>query len=192
MGAELVARSAARAKGPSATSSRAGRAAPDGEDAGEAARARCDETLFELARRHAPRDGATETIAFPLTVERERARFSSWYELFPRSASTARRARHVRRRGGAPGRDRGHGFQRGVPAPIHPIGREKRKGKNNVPLSEKATWEPWGIGRRRRPHRDPSGAGHAVDFKHLVRGAKLRNMEIAMDIASRSARTSRG
>ncbi|PWS21398.1 alpha-1,4-glucan--maltose-1-phosphate maltosyltransferase, partial [Enterococcus faecium] len=68
-----------------------------------------------------------------LIADRERARFSSWYELFPRSAGTV------------PGQ---HGTFKDVEArlpaiqkmgfdvlyfpPIHPIGRVDRKGKNNV------------------------------------------------------------
>jgi starch synthase (maltosyl-transferring) len=139
-----------------------------------------------LARKHASHDGACETIAFPLTVERERARFSSWYELFPRSASDV------------PGKHgtfadveerldeiAAMGFNVVYLPPIHPIGREKRKGRNNVPLGEPGdVGSPWGIGASEGGHTaiHPDLGTHA-DFKHLVRGAKLRGMEIAMDIA---------
>jgi len=44
-----------------------------------------DESLFAVALANAPRDGLTETEPFGVTVDRERARFSAWYELFPRS-----------------------------------------------------------------------------------------------------------
>ena len=47
-----------------------------------------DESLFAVALGNAPRDGLTETQPFRVTVDRERARFSAWYELFPRSCST--------------------------------------------------------------------------------------------------------
>jgi starch synthase (maltosyl-transferring) len=145
-----------------------------------------NETLFQMARKHAARDGACETIAFPLTVERERARFSSWYELFPRSASDV------------PGKHgtfadveerldeiAAMGFNVVYLPPIHPIGRVKRKGRNNVPLAEPGdVGSPWGIGASEGGHTavHPDLGTHA-DFKHLVRGAKLRGMEIAMDIA---------
>jgi starch synthase (maltosyl-transferring) len=145
-----------------------------------------DEALFAMARKHAAHDGASETIAFPLIVERERARFSSWYELFPRSASDT------------PGKHgtfadveerldeiAAMGFNVVYLPPIHPIGREKRKGRNNVPLGEPGdVGSPWGIGAKEGGHTAiHPDLGTLADFKHLVRGAKLRGMEIAMDIA---------
>ena len=84
----------------------------------------------------------------PLWVDRERARFSSWYELFPRSA------------GFVPGK---HGTLRDVAArlpeiakigfdivylpPIHPIGTAYRKGRNNSVVAEPGdVGSPWAIG----------------------------------------------
>ncbi len=92
-----------------------------------------DEELAAVAIRYPDRSLATTHPAeFPLVVDRERARFSAWYELFPRSC------------GAEPGT---HGTFRDCEArlpyvaemgfdvlylpPIHPIGRERRKGRNN-------------------------------------------------------------
>jgi starch synthase (maltosyl-transferring) len=181
MGAELIAQSAARDQ-----LARLASLLSEEQEPGKLRRLVNDEALFALARKHASHDGACETIAFPLTVERERARFSSWYELFPRSASDV------------PGKHgtfadveerldeiAAMGFNVVYLPPIHPIGREKRKGRNNVPLCEPGdVGSPWGIGAAEGGHTaiHPE-LGTLADFKHLVRGAKLRGMEIAMDIA---------
>ena len=88
MGSELVAQSAARATGYERDQLAAlDSQLSEGVEPVKLRKLIADETVFELARKHASRDGACETIAFPLAVERDRARFSSWYELFPRSAS---------------------------------------------------------------------------------------------------------
>ena len=56
--------------------------------------------LASLMRRHRPRDGASELpVPLPLQVDRVRARFAAWYEMFPRSAGTDSWSRqHVSRR----------------------------------------------------------------------------------------------
>ena len=187
MGAELVAMSAANA----AASERerlaglAKRLSEEREPATLQALA-ADEDLFALARKHALRDGACESATFPALVERERARFSSWYELFPRSAGS---------RAGAHGtfvdvEERldeiaAMGFNVVYLPPIHPIGRTRRKGRNNDPVGAAGdVGSPWGIGAREGGHTaiHPE-LGTLADFKHLLRSARLRKMEIAMDIA---------
>jgi starch synthase (maltosyl-transferring) len=187
MGAELIAQSAARAEAYERDQlARLAAQLSEEPDPATLKRLAADEALFALARKHASRDGACETIAFPLTVERERARFSSWYELFPRSASTKPGAHGTF----ADVEERldeiaAMGFNVAYLPPIHPIGREKRKGKNNVPLAEPGeVGSPWGIGAAEGGHTaiHPE-LGTLADFKHLVRGARLRKMEIAMDIA---------
>ncbi len=126
----------------------------------------------------------------PLTVDRERARFSSWYELFPRSASPE------------PGR---HGTFRDVEArlpyiaemgfdvlylpPIHPIGREKRKGPNNtLAAAPDDVGSPWAIGAKEGGHKDILPAlGTPEDFRRLVAAAARHGLEIALDIAYQCA-----
>ena len=149
-----------------------------------------DETLFELAREHEPRDGLARSPVYPVQVDRVRARFSTWYEIFPRSCSEV------------PGRHgtfadlderldeiAGMGFDVLYLPPIHPIGREKRKGKNNaVVATEGDVGSPWAIGSREGGHTAilPE-LGTAADFRHLVMATRARGMEIAMDIAFQCA-----
>ena len=187
MGSELVAQSAARAKGRERDDlARLAAQLAEEQEPVKLRRLAADETLFALARKHAARDGACDSGMLPLTVERERARFSSWYELFPRSASDKPGVHGTF----ADVEERldeiaAMGFNVVDLPPIHPIGREKRKGRNNGPLAEKGdVGSPWGIGASEGGHTaiHPE-LGTLADFKHLVRGAKLRGMEIAMDIA---------
>ena len=53
-------------------------------DAGRAS-AVSGEELLAAVRRHPDRSAATRSAELPLMVDRERARFGAWYELFPRS-----------------------------------------------------------------------------------------------------------
>jgi starch synthase (maltosyl-transferring) len=187
IGSELVEKSAARAGG--VESDRLAELARGLAGESDAAKLRAlaqDATLFTLARKHASRDGQCETVTYPVLVERERARFSSWYELFPRSASD---------KPGVHGtfvdvEERlddiaAMGFHVVYLPPIHPIGRVKRKGRNNVPLAADGdVGSPWAIGAKEGGHTAiHPDLGTLADFRHLVRGAKLRGMEIAMDIA---------
>ncbi len=132
----------------------------------------------------------------PLWVDRERARFSAWYEIFPRSTSKV------------PGQ---HGTFADVEAdlpeiaamgfdivyfpPIHPIGRAFRKGPNNaVTAREGDHGSPWAIGDRSLASKtdklDSGGhksihpqLGTYTDFDRLIAAAQQHGMEIAMDIA---------
>lgn len=119
-------------------------------------------------------------------VDRERARFSTWYELFPRSA------------GSKPGE---HGTFRDVEArlpyvasmgfdvlylpPIHPIGLTERKGPNNKTGGTKDDHgSPWAIGGAAGGHKSiHPQLGTLDDFRRLVAKAKEHGLEIALDIA---------
>jgi len=186
-GAELLALSAKGAKGEEREQLAAlSKQMSEGRDPAVLRKLAQDEKLFALARKHAARDGACETGPFPVMVERERARFSSWYEIFPRSAGS---------RPGAHGtfvdvEERldeiaAMGFNVVYLPPIHPIGRTKRKGKNNAPIgNDDDVGSPWGIGAKEGGHTAiHAELGMLADFKHLLRSARLRRMEIAMDIA---------
>ncbi len=160
---------------------RSGRLA--GGDAGRA----LDEDLDGLVERHP--DRAHETVHEPvleLLVEPRLARFSTWYELFPRSASPD------------PGR---HGTFRDVIArlpyvadlgfdvlylpPIHPIGRTFRKGPNNsTECTPHDPGVPWAIGSAEGGHDAVHPElGTLEDFRALVRAADVRGIAIALDIA---------
>ncbi len=122
----------------------------------------------------------------PVTVDRERARFSTWYEMFPRSC-----ALEVGRHGTF--RDcevrlpyiAEMGFDVLYLPPIHPIGSTHRKGKNNT---EKAgrndPGSPWAIGSQAGGHKavDPH-LGTLADFRRLVGKAREQGIEIALDLA---------
>ena len=118
-------------------------------------------------------------------VDPVRARFSTWYELFPRSV-----------RG-----DGQHGTFRDVIAllpdieamgfdvlylpPIHPIGVTERKGRNNALKAEAGdVGSPWAIGSKEGGHKaiHPQ-LGTFEDFRELVAQAGKRNISIALDIA---------
>ncbi len=123
-------------------------------------------------------------------VDRERARFSTWYELFPRSQGPDAHT---------------HGTLRDVEAklpylqalgfdvlympPIHPIGREYRKGKNNSTTAEPGeVGSPWAIGAKEGGHTAilPELGGFD-DFEHLRAAAGEHGMELALDIAFQCA-----
>src|SRR5690606_20555797 len=78
----------------------------------------------------------------------ERARFSSWYELFPRS-TTGDENRHGTLRDVISWLPRiaDMGFNVLYLPPIHPIGQQFRKGKNNSTVAEAGdVGSPWAIG----------------------------------------------
>lgn len=126
----------------------------------------------------------------PLVADRERARYSTWYELFPRSTSPQPDA---------------HGTLRDVLArlpaiaamgfdvlyfpPIHPIGRVQRKGQNNALLAKPGdVGSPWAIGAEEGGHKSilPE-LGTPEDFRTLVQAARQAGLEVAMDIAFQCA-----
>ncbi len=150
-----------------------------------------DEPLAQTAGRYPDRSLETRFKAeLPLTVDRERARFSTWYELFPRSASTRPGAhgtfRDVEER--LPG-IAAMGFDVVYFPPIHPVGREQRKGRNNALAAEPGdVGSPWAIGAAEGGHKDILPAlGTAEDFRHLVQAARGHGLEIALDIAFQCA-----
>ena len=143
--------------------------------------------LAELMTRYDDRPFASQyQHTLRVTVDRERARFSTWYEMFPRSCSPE------------PGR---HGTFRDCEArlpyianmgfdvlylpPIHPIGRTNRKGRNNTLVAGPGDpGSPWAIGNE--------GGGHDAihpelgtleDFRRFVERAQQLGIEVALDLA---------
>src|SRR6202012_4719468 len=122
----------------------------------------------------------------PLWVDRERARFSSWYELFPRSASTIAgkhgTLKDVETR--LP-EIAAMGFDVVYMPPIHPIGVAFRKGKNNSVTAEPGDeGSPWAIGAAQGGHTEIlPRLGALADFDALVKAAQEQGMELALDIA---------
>ncbi|GAB3541975.1 alpha-1,4-glucan--maltose-1-phosphate maltosyltransferase [Spirosoma fluminis] len=119
-------------------------------------------------------------------VDRARAGFSTWYCLFPRSASREEGKHGTFRDVEAllP-RISGMGFDVLYLPPIHPIGMAHRKGKNNSVVSQPDDpGVPYGIGSAEGGH-DTIHAelGTVDDFKHLIAIAANYGMEVAMDLA---------
>jgi starch synthase (maltosyl-transferring) len=187
-GAQLVEEAAARAGRDDADALRRWavqiRNAAKPEDAQSAA---LDPALAALMAQYP--DPALETRHEPelrVTVDREKARYSAWYELFPRSTASE------------PGR---HGTFKDVEArldyvaglgfdvlylpPIHPIGRSFRKGKNNAETAEQGdVGSPWAIGAKEGGHTAiHPDLGTLQDFQHLLRAAASKGLELALDIA---------
>ena len=197
MGAQEIAGAAGRAKGADAQalsrwSSELKSAAIENTMEATALKAfALDEALCTLAERYPDRRLATHhPVELPLVADRDRARFSTWYELFPRST--------------APEGDR-HGTFRDVEArlpaiaamgfdvlyfpPIHPVGRIQRKGKNNALAAQPGdVGSPWAIGAEEGGHKSilPE-LGTREDFQHLRAEAQRHGLEIALDIAFQCA-----
>ncbi|HET9206038.1 MAG TPA: alpha-1,4-glucan--maltose-1-phosphate maltosyltransferase [Burkholderiaceae bacterium] len=149
-----------------------------------------DPVRTAVAERHPDLHHAWTSAALPLTVERPRARFSSWYEFFPRSASGEphRHGTFADCEAWLPYVQR-LGFDVLYFPPIHPIGRERRKGRNNtLDATPDDVGSPWAIGAREGGHdailRD---LGTLDDFKRLVGKAAEHGIEIALDIAFQCA-----
>jgi starch synthase (maltosyl-transferring) len=146
-----------------------------------------DEANAALIDRNAVRknlsryDRVLEVIA-----DRLAARFSAWYELFPRSQS-GDPARHgtfddvIRKLPYV----KDLGFDVLYFTPIHPIGRTNRKGKNNTLKAE-----PGDVGSVYAIGSDEGGhdaihpeLGSFDDFRRLVDAAHAHGLEIALDFA---------
>jgi starch synthase (maltosyl-transferring) len=139
------------------------------------------------------RDRAADTRyekELAVVVDLEEARFSAWYEMFPRSCTTDPK-RHGTFRDCV---DRlpyiaGMGFDVLYLPPIHPIGRAERKGKNNstTPLPQDSG-SPWAIGAKEGGHKaiHPQ-LGSLEDLKELVGRALDFGIDIALDIAFQCA-----
>ena len=143
--------------------------------------------IVALAAQYPNLPFATRSVGeLPLWVDRKRAQYSSWYELFPRSCSPV---------------EGQHGTLRDVEArlpeiaamgfdvlympPIHPIGEAYRKGRNNSVTAEPGdVGSPWAIGGQEGGHTEILPAlGTFADFDSLLRAARHNGMELALDIA---------
>lgn len=122
----------------------------------------------------------------PVLVERERARFSAWYEFFPRSAFGDLH-RHAGFRDCLPRLQdaAAMGFDVVYFPPIHPIGVSNRKGRNNsVTAAPGDVGSPWAIGGPAGGHKAIEPAlGGLEDFLWLLDQARSLGLEIALDFA---------
>ena len=121
-----------------------------------------------------------------LDAARPQARFASWYEMFPRSATTDP-ARHgtfndvIARLPAI----RAMGFDVLYFPPIHPIGHTNRKARNNGLRAEPGdVGSPYAIGSEEGGHDAVHPQlGTLEDFRALVAAAKALELEIALDFA---------
>lgn len=188
IGAEHITAAAERAKAADATWLRDQAELLRGKQEISARRERAtDASLNDVMIRHPDRRFATEMEReLAIVVDPVRARFSSWYELFPRSTSPE------------PGR---HGTLRDCAArlpyiadmgfdvvylpPVHPIGTNFRKGRNNSVTAEPGEpGSPWAIGAPEGGHKSVHpDLGTLSDFRALVQRASQLGMQVAIDIA---------
>jgi starch synthase (maltosyl-transferring) len=146
-----------------------------------------EDALVEVARRYPDRRFAARYgKELRVAVDRARAGFSAWYEVFPRSCAPEperhgtlqdcmERLPYIA----------GMGFDVVYLPPIHPIGRAFRKGKNNRTTAEPDdVGSPWAIGAEEGGHKAiHPPLGTVDDFRALVAKAREMGMEIAMDLA---------
>ncbi|MFW5774307.1 MAG: maltotransferase domain-containing protein, partial [Tangfeifania sp.] len=146
-----------------------------------------DKKLYRTMVKHPVKNHITNVEKqYEITVDRMRANFSSWYEVFPRSLNPY-------------GHKHGTfkdvinflpyvsemGFDVLYLPPIHPIGETNRKGKNNsVTAKPGEPGSPWAIGNKDGGHKSiHPELGMMEEFQDLIRKAKAKEIEIAMDIA---------
>ncbi len=145
------------------------------------------EALTQLFRKYPYTDNST-TYAHTLEiyVDRAKARFSSWYEFFPRS-SASEPGQHgtFKECEALIPRVAKMGFDTLYFPPVHPIGVDHRKGRNNATTAEPGEpGSPWAIGAAEGGHKDlHPELGTLKDFKRLIKTAKDHGIEIAMDYA---------
>jgi len=192
LGTDLIAEVAAQAMGEDARLLRQWAIRlREAKDKPEGAAIALEEGLLELVRRYPVKHFASRYgKQLMAMVDREAARFSTWYEVFPRSC-----ARQAGRHGTF--RDcelwlphiASMGFDVVYLPPIHPIGREFRKGKNNSPNPQPTDFgSPWAIGSAEGGHKSiHPDLGTLADFKHFVSAAGKQGLEVAIDIAFQCA-----
>ena len=146
-----------------------------------------DPLLHELALRYPDKRFATESDReLEIVVEPVRARFSSWYEFFPRStaaepgkhgsfADCEKRLDYVAELG----------FNVVYLPPIHPIGTTFRKGRNNTPEAGPGEYgSPWAIGAEDGGHKAiHKELGTIADFRRFVKKARKLELSVALDVA---------
>ena len=143
--------------------------------------------LLELVQRYPDRGGDTRYgKELAVVVDREKARFSAWYEMFPRS-SAAEPGVH----GTFKDCERllsyvaSMGFDTLYLPPIHPVGYTHRKGKNNsITAAADDPGSPWAIGSAEGGHKSiHPQLGTVEEFRSFVAKAESLDLEVALDLA---------
>ena len=142
--------------------------------------------LHALMTRYPERARATEHPALTVEVDPVHARFSAWYELFPRSATAEPgRSGTFREAEGLLPYVARMGFDILYLPPIHPIGRTHRKGQNNTLTSgPDDPGSPWAIGAEEGGHDAVHpDLGTLEEFRHFVKAAHGHGLMVALDLA---------
>jgi len=191
VGAGIVASSAASAGRAAAAqlSERAERLQAAARDGDQAAGDALDRALLDLMAEHGARQHATESAELEVWVEPELARCSAWYELFPRSLGGPGRHGTLKDVTGQLERIAAMGFDVLYLPPIHPIGEQKRKGRNNAESSKRGDpGSPWAIGSKLGGHTAVHPElGTVDDVRDLVEACRGHGIELALDLAFQCA-----
>ena len=143
-----------------------------------------------IARSYPQRDWETTSPRSLMLIERELAAFSAWYEYFPRSC-VFDGVTHGTFKDAAKQLPLIHemGFNIVYFPPIHPVGREFRKGKNNtLTPGVDDVGSPWAVGAKEGGHKSiHPELGTLEDFRGFLDEAEMRGMEVALDIAFQCA-----
>ncbi len=186
-GREIVAASLPQARGDDAARLRQAMHDFDAADLAGRAALMVSAGLRELMARSPRREAVTRyTRKLEIIVDREKARFAAWYEMFPRS------------QGREPGKSATFedcirrlpeiaelGFDVVYLPPIHPIGHTNRKGPNNSNTAQPgAPGSPYAIGSSEGGHRaiNPE-LGTLDDLRRFRRVADRLGLEVALDFA---------
>jgi len=145
-----------------------------------------DRVTAVMTRYPVRRSVATYPRELTVVVDREKARFSTWYEMFPRSCASGssrhgtfedceERLSYIAEMG----------FDVLYFPPIHPIGQTSRKGKNNDPVAKADDpGTPWAIGSEEGGHKAVHPQlGTLDDFRRFIDKAREYGLEVALDIA---------
>ena len=192
IGADLVDAAAERAEGPDATWLKDRAEVLRTGKIPKALRIHAtDPKLHEMALRYPDKRFGTESDReYGIVVDPVIARFSAWYEFFPRStaeepgkhgtfADTEKRLPSIAEMG----------FTVVYLPPIHPIGVMFRKGPNNNPESQPGDFgSPWAIGSAEGGHKSiHPQLGTLADFRRFVAKARQLDLNVALDIAFQAA-----
>jgi len=142
--------------------------------------------LTEIARKYPDRSRATRyDRELAVAVDRPKAIFSTWYELFPRSCGKSGEHGTLRDCERLLPDIAALGFDVLYLPPVHPIGLTNRKGRNNsTNVTPADPGSPWAIG--------SSAGGHIAihpqlgsfdDFQHFLAQAAQHGLEVALDLA---------
>ena len=156
-----------------------------------------DRDLVAVVDAHPVRELVTTSDTYELYVERERARFSAWYELFPRSEGAQVQQGSEGATLDPPKSGNFKTAAKRLPAiaamgfdvvylpPIHPIGTAYRKGRNNTLTPEPGDpGSPWAIGSAEGGHDAiHPDLGTMDDFDAFVARTRELGMELALDLA---------